>query len=94
METTKRKPPERFEPKFYQINDKYRIKSDPYCLILQRMTDSGKWVDDGYHSSLENLLYTLYQREIRENLGDLEYMKKLQQELLAEFKKLIGLVTK
>jgi len=78
--------------RIYQINDKYRIKSDLYCLILESQNDKGGWVNEGYYSTLENLMKSLYDRGIRENLGDLEATVKLRDELLAKFKELIGIV--
>ena len=78
--------------RIYQINDKYRIKSDLYCLILESQNDKVGWVNEGYYSTLENLMKSLYDRGIRENLGDLEATVKLRDELLAKFKELIGIV--
>jgi len=78
--------------RIYQINDKYRIKSDLYCLILESQNDKDGWVNEGYYSTVENLMKSLYERGIRENLGDLAATVKLRDELLAKFKELIGIV--
>jgi len=69
----------------YQINEDYRIKTDPYCFLLERRNSKGNWGDHTYHPTVKVLLDALLEREIRENLGDLQKMLEIKNEILANF---------
>ena len=69
----------------YQINDTYRVKTDPYCFLLERRNAKGSWADITYHPTIEVLLKALLEREIRENLGDLQKMLEIKNEVIANF---------
>lgn len=73
------------ESKIYQINDTYRVKTDPYCFLLERRNSKGSWGDITYHPTVEVLLEALLEREIRENLGDLQKMLEIKNEIIANF---------
>lgn len=83
MEKTKK------QPKIYQINDKWRVRSDHYCLILERCSEKGKWVDPDYYPSIESLVSALYENEIRENLDTLEKMVLIKDDLMLHLKNLV-----
>jgi len=71
--------------KFHQINDTYRVRTDPYCFLLERRNAKGAWVDITYHPTIEVLLEALLEREIKENLGDLQKMLEIKNEVMANF---------
>lgn len=73
------------DEKIYPINDTYRIKTDPHCFLLERKNSKGVWGDITYHPTIEVLLEALLEREIRENLGDLQKMLKIKNEIIANF---------
>jgi len=69
----------------YQINEDYRVKTDPYCFLLERRNPKGNWGDVTYHPTLKILLDTLLELQIRENLGDLQKMLEIKNEIIANF---------
>ena len=77
------------KPKVYPINDKYRIKSDKYCLVLESCDNKGNWSSISYHPTLESLLESLYELNIRENLDELERMVLFKDEIIIKLNKLI-----
>jgi hypothetical protein len=73
------------DEKIYPINDTYRIKTDPYCFLLERRNSKGSWGDITYHPTIEVLLKALLEREIHENLGDLRKILEIKNEIIASF---------
>jgi len=75
------------DQKIYPLTDKYRIRTDQYNLMLEYKAKN-TWTVLGYYSRLKSLVAKLYELEIKQNIDDLEYMIKLQEELIEATKDL------
>ncbi len=73
------------ESKTYLINEVYRVRTDPHCFLLERRSAKGLWGDVTYHPTIKALLEALLERQIRENLGDLQKMLEIKNEIIIHF---------